>query len=143
MIMEANSVRAIVQRLFDEFYNGGKPEVAREIMAPDVVLYDSGKTLTGGPEVFIERQQGQLAATPDFYMSLDDLIVEGDKAAYRWTMTGTHTGPMRGIPPTGKKFAMKGMSVMRVAGGKIVEGWHSYDMLGLLQQLGVMPAPGG
>jgi steroid delta-isomerase-like uncharacterized protein len=140
--MSTDEVRRVVRRLFDEFYNGGKPEIAHEIMAGDVVLHDSGKDMAGGPEVFRQRQIAQIAATPDFHMSLDDLVVEGGLAAYRWTMSGTHTGPMRGIPPTGKRFSMPGMSIMRVRDGKIVEGWHNYDMLGLLQQLGVVPAPG-
>ena len=140
--MSAEQAKAIVKRLFDEFYNGGKVDVADEIFAAEVTLYDAGVPVKGGPAVFKQRQHAQLAATPDFHMTLEDVIVEGDKAAYRWTMRGTHTGPMRGIPPTGKSIAMSGMTILRIDGGKIVEGWHNYDMLGLLQQLGVIPMPG-
>ena len=93
--MASDEARAVVRRLFDEFYNGGKPEIGHEIMAPDVVLHDSGRDTIGGPSVFVQRQQAQVAASPDFHMSLDELVIEGDRAAYRWTMTGTSCGSWR------------------------------------------------
>ena len=139
--MAEDAVRAVINRLFDEFYNGGKPQVALVIMTSDMRLHNMGRTTTGGPEVFMQRQSDQLVAAPDFRMSLDDLLIEGDKAAYRWTMSGTNTGPMFGRPPTGKKFAIQGMSILRVSGGKIAEVWHSYDALGMRRQLGLEPTP--
>ena len=73
-------------------------------------------------------------------MELHDLIAESDRVVYRWMMSGTHLGPMRGIPPTGKPIAMTGITIMRIVEGKIVEGWHQYDALGMMQQLGMIPA---
>ena len=79
------------------------------------------------------------AAFPGYQLSEEDLIVEGDKAAVRSVMTGTHQGELMGIPPTGKQVSVSVMLVYRVAEGKIVEFWMNGDMLGLLQQLGAIP----
>jgi predicted ester cyclase len=71
-----------------------------------------------------------------------DLIAEGDKVAGRWTARGTHKGDLFGIPPTGKQGTVTGIDIYHFAGGKIEENWSNWDALGLMQQLGVIPAPG-
>jgi predicted ester cyclase len=81
------------------------------------------------------------AAFPDFHMTFEDQIAEGDKVASRWTMRGTHTGDLLGIGPTGKQGTMTGIVISRLAGHTIAEEWENFDQLGLLQQLGVMPRP--
>jgi len=70
------------------------------------------------------------------------MVAEGDKVATRWTMTGTHQGELMGIPPTGVRITVTGISMSRFADGKLAEGWNSYDILGMMQQLGVIPLPG-
>jgi predicted ester cyclase len=60
----------------------------------------------------------------------------------RWSCRGTHKGDLNGIAPTGKQFAISGVTVARVANGKIVEGWVNWDALSLMQQLGVVPELG-
>jgi hypothetical protein len=72
---------------------------------------------------------------------VDDLIVEGDKAVIRYTITGTHKGEFMGVPPTNKKVTLWVIVIERFAGGKIVETWERFDSLGLMQQLGVIPKP--
>ncbi len=139
--MSTEQNKALVRRLFDEFYPGNV-DVADEIFAGQVELNDSGKIMTVTPEDLKQRHRAQLAAMPDCTITLEDMVCEGDKVAYRWTLRGTQTGPLRGIPPTGKHAVMSGMTIMRIANGKIVAGWHNYDMLGVLQQLGLIPAPG-
>ena len=69
--------------------------------------------------------------------TVDDQIAEGDKVATRYTITGTHLGDYKGITPTGKKITSTGITIHRIASGKILEGWANWDALGLLQQLGV------
>jgi predicted ester cyclase len=69
------------------------------------------------------------------------MIAEGDKVAIRWAARGTHQGELLGIQPTGKQATWTGISIYRFADGKIVEAWWSKDVLGLLQQLGVIPPP--
>jgi predicted ester cyclase len=80
-------------------------------------------------------------ALPDLHFTLDDLIVEGDKAVARYTATGTHKGVYRGIPPTNKKVTVWGIVIDRFVGGKFVESWSRMDTLSLMQQLGAVPTP--
>ena len=77
------------------------------------------------------------SAFPDLHMTIDDMVAEGDRVAYRWTVRGTHRGAhtQLGIAPTGKQVTGWGMSIDRIVGGKIVETWNRYDSLGLMQQL--------
>jgi steroid delta-isomerase-like uncharacterized protein len=79
---------------------------------------------------------------PDMRVTVDDVIGEGDRVAYRWTAQGTHTGEMMGIAPTGRSVTLTGITIDRYDDtGLIVEHWESYDQLGMLQQLGVIPTP--
>jgi hypothetical protein len=70
------------------------------------------------------------------------MLAEGDRVVTRWTARGTHRGELMGIPPTGKPVTMTGITINRLEGGKVVEDWTVFDQLGLLQQLGAIPAPG-
>jgi steroid delta-isomerase-like uncharacterized protein len=72
--------------------------------------------------------------------TIDDLIAEGDKVAGRITGFGTHSGEFMGIPATGKKVQVAGIAIWRIENGRIVEHWSQVDSLGLMQQLGAMPA---
>jgi predicted ester cyclase len=81
-------------------------------------------------------------AFPDTHMTIEDLIVEGDKVVGRYTMTGTHKGAYMGIPPTNKKLTMSVIEIDRFVGGKCVESWLKADTLGMMQQLGAIPTPG-
>jgi hypothetical protein len=81
------------------------------------------------------------AAFPDQHVSIDDLVAEGDKVVNRATYTGTHRGEFQGISPTGKRFTISGINISRIADGKIAEDWTVLDLVGMLQQIGAMPAP--
>ena len=83
------------------------------------------------------------AGFPDFQLELQDLLAEGDRVAARWTFRGTHEGEFLGVAPTGKRVSMSAVEVNRVADGKVTEHWVVLDQLGLLQQLGAIPAPEG
>ena len=80
------------------------------------------------------------AAFPGYQLSLEDMVVEGDKVALRSVMTGTHQGELMGIPATGKAVSVPLMLFYRVEDGKIAEFWMNADNLGLLQQLGAIPS---
>jgi predicted ester cyclase len=82
------------------------------------------------------------AAFPGYHLTAEEMIAEGDKVVVRSTFHGTHKGDLMGIPPTGKQVTMPLILIYRVASDKIVEHWMQADSLGLLQQLGVVPAPG-
>jgi len=100
-------------------------------------------SLTKGDQNAEQRIQDVLMsvpAIPDLTYALDDLVAEGDKVVVRYTARATHKGAFMGIPATGKQWVAKGVVIYRLAGGKIVESWEFIDALGILAQLGVMPA---
>jgi steroid delta-isomerase-like uncharacterized protein len=88
------------------------------------------------------RQYSEVMVTafPDLERTIEDLVAEGDKVVARWTAKGTHTGDFQGIPPTGRVATSSGITIFRIADGRIVEEWSESDMLGLLQQLGAIPS---
>jgi len=133
--------KAVLPRA-EELWNTGDLAIADEIFATDFVNHDPS-----APDVRdLETYKGFIAVTragfPDFHVTIEDIIAEGDKVASRWTARGTHQGELIGIPPTGKQATWTGMTIYRFAGGKIVEAWWSKDMLSMLIQLGVVPPPG-
>jgi len=133
---EAN--KAIVLRGV-ELWNTGNLAIADEIFAADYVNHGiPGVTELKSYKGYVLKIR---AAFPDSHFEVHDMVAEGDKVAARWTFTGTHKGEW-GVPPTGKQMTQTGMGILRFAGGKIVEAWWNGDGLGLLQQLGVIPAMG-
>ena len=83
-----------------------------------------------------------LTAFPDLHFTIEELIAEGDKVAGRYTARGTHKGELMGIPPTNNAISLTVSEIYRIADGKITEHWVILDALGMMQQLGVIPAPG-
>ena len=79
-------------------------------------------------------------AFPDAQIAVEGSVSEGDIVASRWTMTGTHRGDFMGVPPTGQQITMKGIDFSRVVDGKIAEHWAQFDAIGVMQQIGAMPA---
>ncbi len=99
--------------------------------------------MPAGLEGAKQAHRTNLALFPDFSVTIEDLVAEGDKVVMRFRAAGTHTGaPLFGIPPSGKHFEFTGMSMFRIANGKIVEHWANEDEMGLLRQLGVQPPMG-
>lgn len=134
--------KAIVRRVFEEFWNEGKMATLDEVFAEDVVNHGLPPGLPPG----IEGTKAYLgmfkSAFPDTQMTVEDQIAEGDTVVTRWTGTGTHSGELMGIPATGKQVTVTGIDVHRFAGGQIVEAWGEFDQMGMMQQLGVVPEPG-
>jgi predicted ester cyclase len=126
----------------DELLNGHRLERAGDVLAPDFVGYFPGTPApVRGVNGWRQNLGGFLAAFPDYAETLEDLIVEDGAAAARITFGGTHRGGLLGIPPTGKRVEVGGMAILHVRAGKLAAQWAAADMLGLLQQLAVMPAP--
>jgi hypothetical protein len=98
--------------------------------------------LPSTPSLQPPRALRALPGFPDLDVTIEDQIAEGDKVVTRWSAKGTNSGPLQGMPPTGKAVRVTGANVARLAGGKIVESWFNFDMLTLLRQLGVVPTPG-
>lgn len=138
--MTTSEIKSLVERATQEVWNSGNLDVLDDVYADDQVRHDpSQPEPIRGLEALKQYIGGFLAAFPDGHITVEDIIVDGDKFANRWTFRGTHEGEFAGIPPTGKQVEFTGTSFGRVANGKIVEVWDQADVLGLLEQLGVVP----
>lgn len=128
--------KAIAHDFFTRAWSKGDFSTVEQTFAPDVIdNFDKAQ----GIEVVKQLIVNFRTAFPDLKFSLDDEIAEGDKVVHRWSMSGTHQAPLMGIPPTGKHASWTGITIVRFANGKIVERWANVDVLGILQQLGIIP----
>jgi steroid delta-isomerase-like uncharacterized protein len=134
--------KALIRRFVDEIFNQGRIEAIDELVAPDAVDHAALPGMPPGREGIKRRAAMIRSAFPDFQIIVEDQVAEGDRVAGRYTMRGTHQGDLMGIPPTGKPVSIIAMDVIRVRDGRLVEHWGQIDMLGMMQQLGVVPAPG-
>jgi len=125
----------------EELFNKGNLAVADEIIAPDYI-YHGPLGEFKGPEGVKQMVKTFRTAFPDVHFTIDDMVAEGDKVAVRYTWTGTFTGDLMGIAPTGKQVTMASAYFYRFADGKEVEATPYADMLSFYQQLGISP-PGG
>jgi steroid delta-isomerase-like uncharacterized protein len=135
--------KALARRLMEEAWSQGHLSAVDEIVAANFTNRDPSTPDFGrGPEAYKQVIGLYRNAFPDAQFEIDDIVAEGNKVALRYTCRATHRGELIGIPPTGKQVTVTGMLVFRIAGGKIEEGWVNWDTLGLLQQLGAIPALG-
>jgi steroid delta-isomerase-like uncharacterized protein len=135
---EAN--KNAVRRLVEEVWNKGNLPVTEELFAPNYVHHDASTPDVGlGPESEKKRATLYRTAFPDMRLTIEDIIAEGDSVTARWSCRGTHKGDLSGIAPTGKPITISGITIARFASGKLAEGWVSWDALGMMQQLGVVP----
>ncbi|MFD7842100.1 ester cyclase [Nocardia sp. NPDC059764] len=134
--------KATAKRMFDA-WNTRDFDVFDEVIAADAIDHDPQNPYAEvhGPAALRRQAEMYVAAFSDTRMLVNEQIAEGEFVLTRWTATGTNDGPLMGMPATGKPVVIQGMTVARFRDdGKISEGWTSSDMLGMLQQLGVIPA---
>jgi steroid delta-isomerase-like uncharacterized protein len=135
--------KAIVKRLLTEVFSKGNLAVVDEILAKNFVLHDPYNPQDiKGPEGYKYFAGVFRGAFPDLKTKIEDVICEGDKVVARWTAPGTNKGELMGMPATGKKATFKGVDIMRVVNGKVVEQWTNYNLLSALQDIGAVPRPG-
>jgi predicted ester cyclase len=142
--MSAKDLKALTRRFLEE-HNKGKAAamaVIDELYATNIVYHGGGGEEIRGLKDYKQSTSESYNVSPDLHFTIDDMVVEGDKVAVRFTLTGTHKGEFMGRPPTNKKLTMWGINIYRVVDGKFVEGWERADTLGLMQQLGLVPTPG-
>jgi len=132
----------IIRRFTSEFINTADPVVAAELVSPTAAFHAPGMPPMRGPEGYLGLIAMLRAGFPDVHWTLEDVVAEGDKVAARFTMRGTHQGMFMGVSPTGKAFAVTAMGIYRIASGQIVEEHGLPDMLGIMMQIGAIPAPG-
>lgn len=131
---------AAANRIYNEFINQGKEEVFDELVSPDFIEHDKTPGLEPTRNGVKQLFRMFRAAFPDLHFRVEDMIASGDKVVARATMQGTQQGEFMGIQPTGKKVEVELIDIFRFANGKIVEHWGVADNLGMMQQLGAMPA---
>ena len=133
---------AVLGRFIEEVINQGRLDVADEIVEEDFVELDPLPGQQQGREGLKAVIAMMRAAFPDIHWVADETIAAGHKVVTRFTWTGTHRGPFLGIPATGKSVVVKGVVIDRLAGGRMADSRILMDTLGMMQQLGVIPAPG-
>ena len=129
--------REFIRRWFEEVWNKGRASAIDEMMAADAVTHGFGEKQSVAE--FKAFHTAYRDAFPDVHIQTDDITVDGDVVAVRYSGTATHTGNGLGFAATGRPVTFRGMSFVRIKDGKVVEGWNSFDQLGMLQQLGVVP----
>jgi len=125
-----------------EMWNEANLTIVDEFYAPEIVRHDCG---VPDDIVGLENMKNYLTnlfnAFPDLHITVDEMIVAGYKMAQRWTLTGTNTGSMGDMPPTGKNVRFSGVSIVHMVNGKAVEIWDYYNVLDMMQQLGFTLTP--
>jgi steroid delta-isomerase-like uncharacterized protein len=134
----SNDNKVLVQRYIEEIYNKGNLDLAADLVTDDYVNH-AGFMDVEGVEGLQQFAAMLRAALPDWHEVIEDQVVEGDKEVHRYVIRGTHKGEFMGIPATGKEVVVTGITLARIEDGKIAEEWSQADMLGLMQQLGVVP----
>ncbi len=142
--MATETNKRLARRFFAEVVDGRQLAVAAELFVADYQHHDPGlpPELQGSREVYINHLPMYTIAFPDMHVAVDRMVADDEEVATHWTLTGTHNGNLMGMPPTGTPVHVSGITIQRTAGDRIVEGWTIFDTLGLLQQIGVVPAPG-
>jgi predicted ester cyclase len=128
----------LLRRMFEE--TDERKSAPPELFAPGFTVH-----VGGAPPQDLDGFQQHLAAFykafPDLSHTYEDFVAEGDRVAIRVVLRGTHTGELMGIPVSGRPIAVVSIGIARIANGQIAEWWASPDQVGLMQQIGAMPAP--
>jgi steroid delta-isomerase-like uncharacterized protein len=140
MSIEEN--KALMRRFYEEIGKGNLA-VVDELIAADLVEHSpfvpgQAPGRQGTLELFTMIR----TVFPDLRITVEDIVAEGDKVVSRGTFSGTHKGEFMGIAPTGKQITVGLIEIVRIVAGKMVEHWNVVDNLGMMQQLGAVPAPG-
>ena len=140
--MSTEQDKALVRQFIDEIFNRGNMRMVDQYFAADFVEHE--ELPAGIPrdrDGVVQLTTMLRTAFPDFTATIDDIIAEGDKVVIRMTWRGTQEGEFLGIPPTGKSISIGVIDIIRMADGKAVEHWGQMDSMGMMQQLGAIPAP--
>jgi predicted ester cyclase len=139
-LMSTEDNKALVRRFYEESVHN--PALFDELLAPTYVLHLPGSPPIVGIEQAKQLMAAYTSAFPDLQLITEDMVAEGDRVAIRNTWHGTHHGVFQGIAPTGKRVTFTGSDIFRILGSRIAEQWADLDALGLMQQLGAIPAMG-
>jgi steroid delta-isomerase-like uncharacterized protein len=138
--MSTQENKAIFEKLI-RLQESGDLNTVDQVIAPNWVDHNPSMPPLQGYEGFKQLTLAFRSAFPDMRLEIEDILAEGDKVAARLHFRGTNSGSFQGMPPTGKTVEFTGTGIFRLVDGKVTENWMNMDLLGLLQQLGVSPAP--
>jgi steroid delta-isomerase-like uncharacterized protein len=134
--------KKIARRLIDEAWNKGQFEVVDELMAAECRFHDPVfPSLTSGAENYKAHMRMCRSAFPDLKFTIEDMIAERNEVVAHWTVHGTHRGQFLGMQPTEKSATVSGTAIYRIDKGKVVESWSDWNLLSLMEQLGLAAAP--
>ena len=133
--------KGIARRFLEEAFNSGDLDVVDELVAPEFVNHDAALPEPAtGVEATKASIKGYRDAFPDLRLTIEQQLAEGEFVTTRWSARGTHQGDLLGMAATGKQATVTGITIDRIVDGRFVESWTNWDTLGLMQQLGVVPA---
>jgi steroid delta-isomerase-like uncharacterized protein len=134
--MEQNKA---LQRRYVEELNNGNAAFVEEYLHPDYVYH--GPMGDMDKDQFSQNHAAVMAAFPDLQLTIESQVAEGDKVVMRWTGRGSHEGEFQGVAGTGTEVTITGITISRIEGEREVEAWEEINMVGLMQQLGILPVP--
>ena len=130
----STSNAALAKRWFDEVWNQRRDATVHELLAVGCDGHMEGGDVRN-PSEFLAARAALLSTFPDLKVKVEDTVAEGDRVAVRWSASGTHRGGDLGFPASGRKADFRGISWIRFSDGKIVEGWDSWNLGRLLEEL--------
>ncbi|HEX5502799.1 MAG TPA: ester cyclase [Thermomicrobiales bacterium] len=139
--MSAEANKAVVRRFIDEAIGKGDLATFREVCAADFVWHGASMGEFHDLDSFLQGAGPLFAALAGVTPTTEDLVAAGDKVVARYHWQATHQGELFGVPATGRTVRVSGLACYRIAGGQIAEEWVFDDWLGLMQQVGALPAP--
>ncbi len=144
--MSQEEHKAIARRFRENLWNTGDLDLVGRLFDRDCVVHARvplTTDFTRGPDAVGQLVLFYRIAFSDLRMTIEEIVAEGDLVVTRWNGRGRHTGDLLGLPPTGRETFTTGMDMLRIRDGKIVEGWVSWDVLGLIEQLAAPVLPAG
>jgi steroid delta-isomerase-like uncharacterized protein len=127
--MSLDENKAVVRRYLEELINRGQMGIASELFAPDYVNHTAGSGISTGRDGFVRSITALRTAFPDWHVTIEAMVAEGDLVVDRFRIAATHTGSVNGIPPSGRRLDTLAMHMWRVVKGKLAEGWYLTDAL--------------
>ncbi len=134
--------KAVVRRFVEEVQNRGNLAALDELCGAGFVNHSAPPGVPPTREGLEQLTALFRQAFPDGQMAIEEMLAEADRVATRKTFRGTHQGDLMGLPPTGRRVEIGLIDIVRVVDGRVVEHWNAVDNLGMMQQLGAIPAPG-
>ncbi len=138
--VEVQAGQTVAFRFTEELWSRGHFSIAAQLLSADFRDHDPVGGQLAGREGYVNMVRAFRDAFPDLRVRNEDVIVAdgGAKVILRWTAVGTHSGPLMGLPATGRSVSLKGIDILRLRDGRVAERWGEFDALGMLEQLGAL-----